>query len=751
METARSSTTRPNVVHLTAAHWHSLVGGWERSPDLARDQLCDVRLINVTGDALSAQKLQLWEEVKPPHVRLVNTYGPTETTVSCTASSTPYDPGTGQITIGKPLANTQIYILDGHGAPSPIGVAGEIHIGGAGVARGYLNRPELTAERFVPDPFCGTAGGRMYRTGDLGRWRADGTIEFLGRNDFQVKVRGFRIELGEIEARLCAHDGVREAVVIAREDGPGDKRLVAYYVGDDGLGAEQLRGHLQSGLPDYMVPAAYVRLERLPLTPNGKLDRKGLPAPEGEAYAARAYEAPQGATEVRLAGIWAELLGVERVGRHDNFFELGGHSLLAMQAISLLGRADIQVSLAQLFTDPTIAALAAAHAVRSEDAIGDDCVITFRTEGSHPPLFLLYEAFGEAMYGRELVRNMTLDAPVYGLTAPKRSRDQARTLEGMAAHAIRAIRALQPVGPYRLAGWSFGGLLAYEIASQLIGADETVAFLGLLDTSRVTEKLPSHVESDDAALLGWLFLSEERCSTAGEPEMFAALVRSCQEKGIIPAHLNERDIASYLDRLRRNTRAESEYEVHALPITVHLFAAGAEPHDDPLLGWGAVLSKEQLRLVSTPGTHRSMVEQPHVTTLATALSEALGDPAPPSETLPEARFAHLVRIQPGRAQARASLLYTRCGSERRQLHGTDQQIGASATGLWPTASGVRELACSSFDRGGRCSRLSSGPDRTVSRGRDPSARTLVRWLGRLRDGIATAFRRATCRIPDDHR
>ncbi|MGY4306614.1 amino acid adenylation domain-containing protein [Bradyrhizobium sp. USDA 4369] len=367
METARSSTTRPNVVHLTAAHWHSLVGGWERSPDLARDQLCDVRLINVTGDALSAQKLQLWEEVKPPHVRLVNTYGPTETTVSCTASSTPYDPGTGQITIGKPLANTQIYILDGHGAPSPIGVAGEIHIGGAGVARGYLNRPELTAERFVPDPFCGTAGGRMYRTGDLGRWRADGTIEFLGRNDFQVKVRGFRIELGEIEARLCAHDGVREAVVIAREDGPGDKRLVAYYVGDDGLGAEQLRAHLQSGLPDYMVPAAYVRLERLPLTPNGKLDRKGLPAPEGEACAARAYEAPQGATEVRLAGIWAELLGVERVGRHDNFFELGGHSLLAVTLIERIRRAGLEADIRTLFATPSLAALAAV-AVGSGDA-----------------------------------------------------------------------------------------------------------------------------------------------------------------------------------------------------------------------------------------------------------------------------------------------------------------------------------------------------------------------------------------------
>ncbi|MGY4306615.1 amino acid adenylation domain-containing protein [Bradyrhizobium sp. USDA 4369] len=295
----------------------------------------------------------------PPR-HLIHCYGPTETTTfAITHEIDRVGEGESSIPLGRPIANTQIYILDGHGAPSPIGVAGEIHIGGAGVARGYLNRPELTAERFVPDPFCGTAGARMYRTGDLGRWRADGTIEFLGRNDFQVKVRGFRIELGEIEAQLCAHDGVREAVVIAREDGPGDKRLVAYYVGDDGLGAEQLRAHLQSGLPDYMVPAAYVRLERLPLTPNGKLDRKGLPAPEGEAYAARAYEAPQGATEVRLAGIWAELLGVERVGRHDNFFELGGHSLLAVQAVSRLEKEfSVEVSVSELFARSDICALA---------------------------------------------------------------------------------------------------------------------------------------------------------------------------------------------------------------------------------------------------------------------------------------------------------------------------------------------------------------------------------------------------------
>ena len=252
--------------------------------------------------------------------------------------------------------------MDEEGEPVPVGVAGEIHIGGDGVGRGYLRRPELTAERFMADPFSGEAGARMYRTGDLGRWRADGNVEFLGRNDEQVKIRGFRIELGEIEARLSEHEGVQEAVVLAREDMPGDKRLVAYYTSSpavdpeqEGVGAEQLRAYLSGRLPEYMVPAAYVWMERMPLTANGKLDRKSLPAPGVEAYGVKRYEEPQGETERVLAGIWAELLKVERVGREDNFFELGGHSLLAVRVISRVRQAlGVKVSLGALFAQPVL-------------------------------------------------------------------------------------------------------------------------------------------------------------------------------------------------------------------------------------------------------------------------------------------------------------------------------------------------------------------------------------------------------------
>jgi aryl carrier-like protein len=226
------------------------------------------------------------------------------------------------------------------------------------VARGYLNRPELTAERFVHDPYSGDGLARMYRTGDLGRWRPDGNIEFLGRNDFQVKIRGFRIELGEIEARLMECAGVSEAVVLAREEG-GDKRLVAYYVAaDETVDALRLREYVGAHLPEYMVPAAYVRMERLPLTRNGKLDRQALPAPESDAYVARDYEAPQGETEVILARIWSELLGHERVGRHDNFFELGGHSLLAMTMLERMRQAGLRADVSAIFTAPTVLGLA---------------------------------------------------------------------------------------------------------------------------------------------------------------------------------------------------------------------------------------------------------------------------------------------------------------------------------------------------------------------------------------------------------
>ncbi|MGN6592128.1 MAG: non-ribosomal peptide synthetase, partial [Terriglobales bacterium] len=296
-----------------------------------------------------------------PQARLSNLYGPTECAVDVTAWECVQEESATRVPIGRPVANTRMYILDGRLEPVPIGVAGEIYIGGVQVGRGYLNRPELTAERFVRDPFSDDPKGRMYKTGDLGRWRADGTIEYLGRNDHQVKIRGFRIELGEIEAQLLRQGEVKEAVVLAREDEPGEKRLVGYVIGRDGAAApsaEVLREHLKGLLPEYMVPSAFVVLESFPLTPNGKLDRRALPAPDLSAYTRREYEAPQGEVEEILAGIWQELLHVERVGRSDNFFELGGHSLLIMQVMERLRRVGLSAEVRRVFESPTLADLA---------------------------------------------------------------------------------------------------------------------------------------------------------------------------------------------------------------------------------------------------------------------------------------------------------------------------------------------------------------------------------------------------------
>src|SRR5205823_6044203 len=300
-------------------------------------------------------------EVCPPHlvaksarqesqVELFNEYGPSETTVWASMHRCDYPSGRQSVPIGRPIANTRMYILDMRredtrgedqwGEPVPVGVTGELYIGGAGVTRGYLNQPDLTAERFVPDPYAPQAGTRMYRTGDVGRWLANGDLEFLGRNDDQVKIRGFRIELGEIAERLQEHPAVEEAVVIAREDAAGEKRLVAYY-SPSALHAfpgpesrpSDLRSFLSERLPEHMVPAAYVLLESLPLTPNGKLDRKALPVPTGNAHAVRRYVPPQGNLETALGVIWAEVLKLEQVGRYDDFFALGGQSLLALRVL----------------------------------------------------------------------------------------------------------------------------------------------------------------------------------------------------------------------------------------------------------------------------------------------------------------------------------------------------------------------------------------------------------------------------------
>ena len=369
---------RVTAIDAPAALWRRWTDGFiEQRADSDAPVLPDLTLMMFGGEGVSLEQVRRFATLTGDRVVLSNHYGPTEASVCATILTTRDGAGLDgtELPIGRALPGVRVYVLDAHLRLAPRGVEGELCIGGIQVAREYLNRPDLTAERFVRDPFApdaapaaaSDADARLYRTGDLARWNADGTLQFVGRRDHQVKIRGFRIELSEIEACLSRHPGVRDAAVLAREDVPGDKRLVAYVVSAEAIDAESLRTHLGGTLPEYMVPAAYVRLDALPLTTNGKLDRKALPAPDASAYAARAHEPPVGEAETLIAEIWARALKLDRVGRHDNFFGLGGHSLTAISLVAALQK-HYDAQIGDVFRWPTVAEQAQ-HFRPSRDAL----------------------------------------------------------------------------------------------------------------------------------------------------------------------------------------------------------------------------------------------------------------------------------------------------------------------------------------------------------------------------------------------
>jgi amino acid adenylation domain-containing protein len=594
-----------------------------------------LKTVLVGGEALS---VPLWQRLRQANgVDVHNVYGPTECTVDATACALR---GAGDWpSIGKPLGNVHAYILDEHGEPVPVGVAGEIHIGGAGVARGYLNRPDLTAERFLPDPFLADPHARIYKTGDLGRWQPDGTIEYLGRNDFQVKIRGFRIELGEIEAKLAACDGVRQAVVLAREDEPGDKRLVAYLLteADVELPVAELRARLALQLPDYMLPSAFMRLDAFPLTSNGKMDRNALPAPDLTRSDA-VYVAPGTPTEKIIANIWADVLKVEQVGVSDDFFRLGGHSLLAVQLVSQLRkRAAIEVEIRDLFAHPTLGALATF--VDSSRSTGHPNLVPIRTRGHLTPLFLIHPIGGEVQYAFDLARYLEADRPVYALAASGIAiGETARNrIVDMASVYLEAIREVQAVGPYLLGGWSLGGMIAYEIAHQLLAAGEAVDFVGMIDTGsslhlRAQLRAENASELDECrALMNWIAdLHRESADLRQHPahdELMAlvdskdigALVSACQREALLPEHLDMAMVRRVLAVYQAGAKAAAAYEAPPAGVKVTFFAADRTPDEDVTFGWGDLLG-EYLEVTRIGGSHLSIVKPPRIDKLAREIS-----------------------------------------------------------------------------------------------------------------------------------
>lgn len=570
---------------------------------------------------------------------LHNLYGPTEAAVDVTYWACEREGTRKAVPIGRPIANTQIYLLDSAMRPVPVGLPGDLYIGGAGLARGYLNRPELTGEKFVPHPFSDRPGARLYRTGDQARYLPDGNIEFLGRTDQQVKIRGFRIELGEVEAALKQHSAVRNVVVVARQDDGHGGRLVAYLVpaNRDAPTASELRAYLGEKLPEHMIPSAFVALEHLPLTPNGKIDRRALPMPEEVGcHVTGSLVAPRNATEFRLVRLWEELLGVQRIGVRHDFFEMGGHSLLVAQLMTRVEREFGQrLPLGVLFEDPTVEHLAAVlcRRQRAADVYPSMLVPITAADPSRKPLFFVHPAGGSVFCYGDLGALLGPDQPFYGLQAQglDGKEEPYTRLEPMARHYLRLVKTVQPRGPYLLGGWSMGGVVAFEMARQLLTREEEVALLTMVDSHAPAGSREQGL-SEASLLVGFaldLGLSPEWVSAqSAQLEQFAPeeglryLLERAQQTGIMSPGMDLGQVCILYKVFRANVMAVGRYVPDVYPGAITLFRAKGSPGETSLvedLGWQG-LAAEGLTVHAVPGDHFTVIRMPQVEVVAETLN-----------------------------------------------------------------------------------------------------------------------------------
>ncbi|MEK8015446.1 MAG: amino acid adenylation domain-containing protein [Candidatus Parabeggiatoa sp.] len=585
--------------------------------------------------------------------KLVNNYGPTENTVVTTSGLVIKKSENKLPHIGSPIANTQIYILDKHQMPVPIGVPGELHISGASLARGYLNRPDLTAEKFIPNPFSDDPNSRLYKTGDLARYLPDGNLEFLGRIDNQVKIRSFRIELGEIETVLAQHSEVREVAVIVREEQPDNKRLVAYVVPNSAPipTSSTLRNCLKEKLPDYMIPAAFVMLEAMPLTPNGKIDRRALSQFKVSNWKdlERTFVAPRDALELQLAQIWEDVLEVYPIGVQDNFFELGGHSLLAVRLMAeIQQQLGKNISLATLFQGATIEQLA--KLIRQKtDSQAWSPLVAIQPLGSKRPFFCMPGSGGNVIYFHQLARHLGTEQPFYAL--------QARGLDGesepftcvedIADYYLEAIRTVQPQGPYLLGGHSFGALVAFEMAYQLQRQGQNVARLAILDMPALRpDRHPTELDWNDAKWMATiahileslsgenLGLSNEDFQPLDAQAQLSLLKARLERVNLLPQETSINTVRGIVQVIKADELAFLRYvPPTGYPNRITLFKTSGvyqdelgmldeKIPDDPAWGWGR-LSSEPVEVYRVQGNHSTMLTEPHVQVLADKLRECL--------------------------------------------------------------------------------------------------------------------------------
>ncbi len=609
---------------------------------LPQATLPDLQTLCVGGEACPGELVTQWATGR----RFFNCYGPTESTVNAVLALC--HPNRKKPPIGQPISNIRIYILDAQNQPLPPGIPGELCIAGVGLARGYLNRPDLTAEKFIEVELFGKIE-RIYKTGDLARWGSDGNLEYLGRIDDQIKLRGFRIELGEIEAILLQHPSVKEAIVTLYKT-ESNQSLIAYVTGINNDLSTQLKNHLKSRLPDYMIPAQIIVLDELPLTPNGKVDRKSLPTPNGVIEGL--YEPPRNEVEQQLVQIWSAVLEHQDIGIHDNFFDLGGHSLLAIKLLNNIQKFfEQQLSLSSLFQNPTIAQLSE-QLCNTEVQQSNPDLLSLQPQGDATPLFFLPGANGHGFYFRDLAINLGTKRPIYGLETPGRDGSSALP-DSVTAHASELIELLRKQAkiPYILAGYSSGCAVAFEMASQLEQQGETVSLLAILDAGLVSQ--PEYFT--DTAELDWIWQLIRRievlkgvslglqyddlAAQANDQVRWDLAADYLYRNNVLPEHSTLSLLKTNMKVMKVLTLNYANYQpTHPISAPIVLFRAqevkeivlqelqAFSDYNLPDWGWQTYTQKP-VKVISVPGNHGQMLYEPNVKLLATQLQPLMLDEA----------------------------------------------------------------------------------------------------------------------------